>query len=132
MKDKIHGFSKNKDFLVCVDSDGCAMDTMDVKHIEAFGPQAVNIWDLHHIKDHFLKFGMISIFIPQTRGINRFKGVVTTFEALEKEGIEMPDISSFKKWAETTNELSAPSLEREIEKTNDEQLKKALDMEPCS
>ncbi len=126
MKDKIQEFQKTKDFLVCVDSDGCAMDTMDVKHIEAFGPQAVNIWDLHHIKDRFLKVWNDINLYTKTRGINRFKGVVTTFDALEKEGIEMPDISSFKKWTETTNELSNPSLERAIAETNDEQLKKAL------
>ena len=127
MKDKIQDFQKTKDFLVCVDSDGCAMDTMDVKHIEAFGPEAVNIWDLHHINDHFLEVWNDINLYTKTRGINRFKGVVTTFAALEAEGIEMPDISSFKKWAETTNELSAPSLERAIAETNDEQLKKALE-----
>ena len=127
MKDKIEDFQKTKDFLVCVDSDGCAMDTMDVKHREAFGPEAVNIWDLHHIKDRFLEVWNDINLYTQTRGINRFKGVVTTFEALEEEGIDMPDISSFKKWTETTTELSNPSLEREIEKTNDEQLKKALE-----
>jgi phosphoglycolate phosphatase-like HAD superfamily hydrolase len=127
MKDRIEDFQKTKDFLVCVDSDGCAMDTMDVKHIEAFGPQAVNIWNLDHIKDHFLKVWNDINLYTKTRGINRFKGVVTTFAALEAEGIEMPDISSFKKWTETTNELSAPALEREIAKTNDEQLKKALE-----
>ena len=127
MKDKIADFQKTKDFLVCVDSDGCAMDTMDVKHKEAFGPEAVNTWDLHHIKDHFLKVWNDINLYTKTRGINRFKGVVTTFEALEAEGIEMPDISSFKKWTETTNELSDPSLERAIAETNDEQLKKALE-----
>ena len=78
-------------------------------------------------RSFYLKYGITSIFIPKQRGINRFKGVVTTFAALEAEGIEMPDISSFKKWAETTNELSAPSLERAIAETNDEQLKKALE-----
>ena len=31
-------FQKQKDFLVCVDSDGCAMDTMDIKHFRCFGP----------------------------------------------------------------------------------------------
>ncbi len=126
MKDRIEDFQKTKDFLICVDSDGCAMDTMDVKHIEAFGPEAVNTWGLHSIQDRFLKVWNDINLYTKTRGINRFKGVVTTFEALEKEGIDMPDISSFKKWTETTNELSAPSLEREIEKTNDEQLKQAL------
>ena len=25
------GFQKKKDHLVCIDSDGCAMDTMDIK-----------------------------------------------------------------------------------------------------
>ena len=35
MLDNIQEFNKNKDFLVCVDSDGCAMDTMDIKHEEA-------------------------------------------------------------------------------------------------
>lgn len=126
MNDRIEDFIKTKDFLVCVDSDGCAMDTMDVKHIEAFGPEAVNTWDLHSIKDRFLKVWNDINLYTQTRGINRFKGVVVTFAALEKEGLEMPDISSFKKWTETTSELSAPSLQKEIEKTGNEQLKKAL------
>ena len=30
---------KKKEWLVCVDSDGCAMDTMDSKHHQAFCPQ---------------------------------------------------------------------------------------------
>ncbi|WP_338471874.1 HAD hydrolase-like protein [Niallia sp. XMNu-256] len=127
MNDKIEKFQKTKDFLICVDSDGCAMDTMDVKHIEAFGPEAVNTWELHQIKDRFLKVWNDINLYTKTRGINRFKGVVTTFEALEKEGIEMPDISSFKNWTETTSELSNPSLEKAIAETNDEQLKKALE-----
>ena len=41
MNDKIEEFQKTKDFLICVDSDGCAMDTMGIKHTEAFGPEAV-------------------------------------------------------------------------------------------
>jgi phosphoglycolate phosphatase-like HAD superfamily hydrolase len=127
MKDKIQDFQKTKEFLVCVDSDGCAMDTMEMKHRKCFGPEAVNIWELHHIHDRFLEVWNDINLYTQTRGINRFKGVVLTFDALEAEGIDMPDISSFKKWTETTSELSNPSLEREIEQTNDEQLKKVLE-----
>jgi phosphoglycolate phosphatase-like HAD superfamily hydrolase len=79
------------------------------------------------MNDHFLEVWNDINLYTQTRGINRFKGVVQTFAALEAEGIDMPDISSFKKWTETTKELSNPALESEIEKTNDEQLKKALE-----
>lgn len=126
MKTNIKDFQKTKDFLVCVDSDGCVMDTMEVKHKEAFGPEAVNIWGLHEIRDRFLKVWNDINLYTKKRGINRFKGVVETFEQLKREGYDMPDISSFKKWTEMTNELSNPSLEREIEKIGDEQLKKAL------
>ena len=39
-------FVKARDFLVCVDSDGCAMDTMDIKHERCFGPCMVEEWAL--------------------------------------------------------------------------------------
>ena len=38
MPDILEGYRKQKEYLICVDSDGCAMDTMDSKHITCFGP----------------------------------------------------------------------------------------------
>ena len=46
MASELVGFEKHKDFLVCVDSDGCAMDTMDVKHEKAFCPQLIRVFGL--------------------------------------------------------------------------------------
>lgn len=126
MKEKIQDFQKTKNFLVCVDSDGCVMDTMEEKHRKAFGPEAVKAWELHHIEEHFLEVWNNINLYTKKRGINRFKGVVETFAAFEAEGIAMPTISSLKNWVQNTTELSNPSLRREIDKTNDEQLKKAL------
>ena len=37
MANNLSDYQKKKDFLVCVDSDGCAMDTMDIKRIRCFG-----------------------------------------------------------------------------------------------
>ena len=31
-------FTKEHEYLICVDSDGCAMDTMNCKHLQCFGP----------------------------------------------------------------------------------------------
>lgn len=31
-------FHPSCDFLICIDSDGCAIDTMNIKHIRCFGP----------------------------------------------------------------------------------------------
>lgn len=126
MKNQISDFKKTTDFLVCVDSDGCAMDTMDVKHERCFGPKAIEVWNLQYAEKRFMELWNSINLYTRTRGINRFKGLVKTFEDVAAEGIEMPDLSSVKKWTETTKELSNPSLERAIAETNDEQLKKAL------
>jgi hypothetical protein len=37
-------FERKHDFLVCVDSDGCVMDTMNCKHFHCFGPCMVAEW----------------------------------------------------------------------------------------
>lgn len=127
MKIAIEEFKKNKEFLVCVDSDGCAMDTMEVKHRKCFGPKIVEIWGLQDIEGKFLEnWNKINLY-SKTRGINRFKGLVKIFEVLTEEGINMPEFSSIKEWTETTHELSNPALQEAIEETKDEQLIKALE-----
>ena len=51
MNTNLDNFVKTKDYLICVDSDGCAMDTMDCKHIHCFGPCMVDEWNLGEWKD---------------------------------------------------------------------------------
>ena len=45
--ENLEQFTRKKDFLICVDSDGCAMDTMDIKHFRCFGPCLVEEWNLN-------------------------------------------------------------------------------------
>lgn len=71
-------FVPQKQYLVCIDSDGCAMDTMDVKHFCCFGPCMVKEWRLEKwekpIPDRWNKV----ILYTMTRGIKRFKGLALT------------------------------------------------------
>lgn len=127
MKATIEEFKKSKSFLVCVDSDGCAMDTMNVKHKECFAPKAIKVWNLENIEVKFIEtWNKVNLY-SKTRGINRFKGLVKTFESLEAEGIAMPAFSSILEWTKTSKELSNPALEKLIENGGDEQLVKALE-----
>lgn len=127
MKATIAEFKKSKRFLVCVDSDGCAMDTMEVKHRKCFAPKAIEIWNLQSVEAKFLQvWSMVNLY-SKTRGINRFKGLVKTFELLGEEGIDIPNFSSVAQWTENSKELSNPALERVIEETGDKQLIKALE-----
>ena len=47
-------YKKTKEYLVCVDSDGCAIDSMDIKHIRCFGPCMVEEWDLKQWEEAIL------------------------------------------------------------------------------
>ena len=68
-------FTPRHDFLICVDSDGCAVDTMDVKHKRCFGPCMVAEWGLQQWETPILeRWNEINLY-TMTRGINRFKGL---------------------------------------------------------
>lgn len=127
MRETIANFKKTKSLLVCVDSDGCAMDTMDIKHRRCFGPKIVEIWNLQKVEAKFLELWNHVNLYSRTRGINRFKGLVKTFELMEAAGTKMPEFASIIEWTKTSKELSNPSLEREILKTGSEELIKALE-----
>lgn len=121
-------FVKNKNFLVCIDSDGCAMDTMDVKHKKCFGPEMIKSYGLEAYGDCVQKIWEDINLYTITRGINRFLGLKETLKTIEKKGIcKIEPYDIFEKWTLTTNELSNESLKREIDKTNNPQLKKALE-----
>ena len=120
-------YEKKQDFLVCVDSDGCAMDTMEIKHRECFAPEMIKTWNLQENEEYILNLWYDLNLYTQTRGINRFKGLAETFKIISEKGIEIEDIDSLLNWVDTTNELSNRSLKNEIEKTNSKALKMTLE-----
>ena len=120
-------YNKKKEYLVCVDSDGCAIDSMDIKHFRSFGPCMVEEWNLEEWKDEILKrWNEINLYTI-TRGINRFKGLLMALKEINEKYTEIIDLESLEEWTTTTNELSNNSVIREIEKKPDSIiLKKAL------
>jgi phosphoglycolate phosphatase-like HAD superfamily hydrolase len=123
----IANFVKEKEYLICIDSDGSAIDTMTEKHQKAFGPEAVKVWQLEEIEEVFLKkWNKVNLY-SHSRGINRFQGLVKTFNDLRAEGYELPELDQIEKWTLESGELSNPALSRAIENNeNDQQLKLAL------
>lgn len=119
-------YKKNKEFLICIDSDGCVMDTMNSKHYTCFGPQLIEIFDLHHHNDYILSYWNELNLYSKTRGINRFVGLYTTLEKLHKEKIIKDDLSDLKMFVEESESLSNDSLIKLLEVKDSAILKKAL------
>jgi phosphoglycolate phosphatase-like HAD superfamily hydrolase len=120
-------YEKKNEFLVCVDSDGCAMDTMEIKHRKCFGPEMIKTWNLQEKEEEILNLWFDLNLYTQTRGINRFKGLAETFKIISKDEVEIEDLDSIVNWVETTKELSNKSLLDEIEKTDSKGLKMAYE-----
>ena len=119
-------FIKRHDYLVCVDSDGCAMDTMDVKHFHCFGPCMVDEWALDQWREAILnRWNEINLYTI-TRGINRFKGLAIALQEVSDTYTPIEGIDTLTFWAETAPELSNGALMHQIEATGAEILKKAL------
>lgn len=105
--------------IVCIDSDGCAMDTMNYKHIYCFGPIAVRVFNIKEKEEFLKKWNKINLY-SKTRGVNRFVGISLVFDSINKP------LNDLKSWINSTNELSNKSLEKEISKKKSGELEKAL------
>ena len=84
MSSKFDKFTKKKDFLVCVDSDGCAMDTMDIKHFNCFGPCIISEWNLFEFEKEILERWNVINLYSMTRGVNRFKGLAMMLKEIDE------------------------------------------------
>ena len=126
MSTELKNYVKKKEYLICVDSDGCAMDTMDIKHHQCFGPCMVEEWALDKWREPVLeRWNEINLY-SATRGINRFKGLAIALREIDSTYLHIEDIDVLERWVEETNELSNSALEKAIGTKDSIVLKKAL------
>lgn len=118
---------KQERLLICVDSDGCAMDTMEEKHRQCFGPELVAVYHLEPVRELVLsKWNKINLY-SETRGINRFLGLILVLKELMKEGHYDGTTKQLEYWAEHTSSLSEDSLRKFWQRSEDKYLRLALE-----
>lgn len=127
MKEALKGFEKSRDFLICIDSDGCALDTMDVKHMRCFAPCLVHEWGLGEYRDDIVRLWRRINLLSMSRGINRFKGLAKILAEIHENYTRVDGLSELIYWVQTTDELSDESLQEAYERTGCQCMKKALE-----
>jgi len=126
-------FAPRHDYLVGIDSDGCAFDTMELKHKECFIPNHVNHWDLQGVSKYAREAAEFVNLYSKSRGINRFPALVEVLRWLQKRpevkarGVKIDIPQSLLDWIARETKLGNPALEKEVAKTGDPGLKRALD-----
>lgn len=103
-------FQKKHTMAVCVDSDGCAMDTMNIKHERCFGPCMIREWGLEAwekpIQERWEEINLYS----GTRGINRFKGLAMALREVNDQYTPIEGIGRLEDWTEHAAELSNDAI----------------------
>jgi phosphoglycolate phosphatase-like HAD superfamily hydrolase len=120
------------EFLLAIDSDGCAFDTMEIKHKECFIPNIIKFWSLQPVSKYTRAVAEFINLYSKWRGINRFPGLALTFDMLrewpdvQKRRIDIPHALTLRDWIGRESKLGNPALKAEVEKTGDETLVLAL------
>jgi len=120
-------FVKKHDYLVCVDSDGCVMDTMNCKHFRCFGPCMVTEWGLDAWKDEILaRWNVINLF-SMTRGINRFKGLAMALGEIHEKYTPIAGVAALQHWADTAPALSNDGVQKALDAATDPDAKRIFE-----
>jgi phosphoglycolate phosphatase-like HAD superfamily hydrolase len=121
------------EFLIAIDSDGCAFDTMEIKHKECFIPNIIKYWNLQPVSKYTRAAAEFVNLYSKWRGINRFPGLLKTFDLLndwpevQKRQVTIPKALSLRKWVDRETKLGNPVLQAEVKVTKDKVLSQALD-----
>src|SRR5262249_52509569 len=76
------------DFFVGIDSDGCAFDSMEIKHKECFCPQIIKYWDLQPVSKYAREVVEFVNLYSKWRGVNRWPALTLALDLLR----ERPDV----------------------------------------
>ncbi len=110
------------DYLVCIDSDGCAFDTMEIKHKECFCPAFIKVFGLQPISKYVREAWEYGNLYSVHRGRSRFIEILLVFdwmaerEEVRRLGFTLPDISSFRRFMETAPAVNNDTIRAEADK----------------
>jgi phosphoglycolate phosphatase-like HAD superfamily hydrolase len=103
-------------FFVGIDSDGCAFDTMEIKHKECFIPNTIKYWDLQAVSKYAREAAEFVNLYSKWRGVNRWPALTMVFDLLrerrevQQRAAAIPDTPKLCAFIESGRPLSNESL----------------------
>ncbi len=124
----LDSFTKQCDFLVGIDSDGCVFDSMEIKHKECFIPNFIKHLGLQPISKYAREACEFTNLYSKTRGANRFHAYLAAIDLLEERrevqarGVTVPRWQGVRDWVQRETKLGTKTIGPEAEKTGDPDL----------
>jgi len=80
----LRDFQPRHPFFVGIDSDGCAFDTMELKHKECFAPNTIKHWGLQPVSKYARQAAEFVNLYSKWRGINRWPALMMVLDLLRE------------------------------------------------
>ena len=116
-------FQPKHDYFVGIDSDGCAFNSMEVKHNDCLSVNLIKHFGLPAVSRQVHQAWDFVNLYSKTRGCNRFNAILLVCDLLrempkvQRAGVSVPDFPYLREWAETETKLGNPTLKAVIENT---------------
>ncbi len=125
-------FTREHDYLVAVDSDGTAFDTVELKQKECFIPNFIKFWNLQSVARYAREVAEFVNLSSEWRGTNRWPALILVLDLLrerpevQRRGAGIPVAQPLRDWIRRETTLSNTTLKAEIERNPDPVLRQGL------
>lgn len=135
-KGKLLSFCPKHGFLVCIDSDGCAFDTMGIKQRECFTPWMIAYFGLQPVAQAARECKEFADLFSKTRGANRhitlkriLSELLPDHPQVKRRGFRVPQLPHYFAWVERAqDELSNEGLRGAIAEAKTEEERKEFEL----
>jgi phosphoglycolate phosphatase-like HAD superfamily hydrolase len=118
--------------FVGIDSDGCAFDSMEIKHKECFCPNTIKWWDLQAVSKYAREAAEFVNLYSKWRGINRWPALTMVFDLLQDRaevkarGARITEAKRVREFMASGKPLSDAGLKAYMAEHPDPELDRAL------
>jgi phosphoglycolate phosphatase-like HAD superfamily hydrolase len=129
----LESYKPEREFFIGIDSDGCAFDTMEIKHKECFCPQYIKSFGLQPVSRYAREAWEFANLYSVDRGANRFKTLLKCIDLLARRPevlarrVQLPDMRALREWANNAEALSNGPLKEHIKSHDAPILKTTLE-----
>ncbi len=116
----LESFKPEKRFYIGIDSDGCAFDSMEIKHKECFAPNFIKYFGLQPVAKYARQAWEFVNLYSQGRGMNRFPAILRSLDLLAERpevigrGAAIPPLPHLRDWIDREPKPGNPALEKAI------------------
>jgi phosphoglycolate phosphatase-like HAD superfamily hydrolase len=132
-QEQLLSIKPEKEFFIGIDSDGCAFDTMEIKHKECFCPNFIKYFKMQPVSKYARETWEFVNLYSTNRGCNRFLAVIETLRLLQlrseikARNFTVPSASTLIEWTIKETKLGNPALKKYASEVNDPFISQTLE-----